>query len=240
MVVQTRGAGRPEEAVLDRALIVDTAYQLLRELGVEDLTMARLARELGVKTPSLYNHVASKAALLNDVRGRVVAQIDTSVFDSQPWDRALRHWAQSYVAAFATLHPSSAASIAVLPMEAEPATMRMYDRVSRNLLASGWPAQELLPILVAVESFVVGSVLDIRAPDSYMAPRGDGAEPFYRRVFDARPANRAAVSVDVGLNALIAGLSQRYADLGLHPSASRAVHDEGPAPGAPKSGSRKG
>lgn len=45
-------------AGLDRAAVVEAAAALVDEEGFEDLSLARLAGRLGVRTPSLYNHVA--------------------------------------------------------------------------------------------------------------------------------------------------------------------------------------
>jgi len=42
---------------LDKAIVIQTAAALVNAEGVEALTLGRLARELGVQTPSLYNHI---------------------------------------------------------------------------------------------------------------------------------------------------------------------------------------
>lgn len=44
-------------ARLDRDLIVQTAARLADEYGLAQVTLANLAQELGVRSPSLYNHV---------------------------------------------------------------------------------------------------------------------------------------------------------------------------------------
>ena len=43
--------------------VLDTARRLLDEEGIEALTLGRIARELGIKTPSLYKHFASRRQL---------------------------------------------------------------------------------------------------------------------------------------------------------------------------------
>lgn len=45
--------------------IVETALDVVRHDGVSQLTMRRLAGRLGVRAPTLYHHVASKAQLLD-------------------------------------------------------------------------------------------------------------------------------------------------------------------------------
>jgi len=49
---------------LDQAQIVRAALALLDEVGLDELTMRRLAERLGIKAASLYKHVRSKEELL--------------------------------------------------------------------------------------------------------------------------------------------------------------------------------
>ena len=48
---------------LDKATVVEEAAKLVDEEGIEQLTLGRLAERLGVRTPSLYNHVAGLQGL---------------------------------------------------------------------------------------------------------------------------------------------------------------------------------
>ncbi|KKJ94968.1 TetR/AcrR family transcriptional regulator C-terminal domain-containing protein [Micromonospora sp. HK10] len=49
---------------LDRETIVETALTLINEVGLDGLSLRRLAQELGVQGPALYRHFASKQDLL--------------------------------------------------------------------------------------------------------------------------------------------------------------------------------
>src|SRR5438270_13831735 len=48
---------------LDQASVVEAAVKLVDEEGIDQLTLGRLAERLGVRTPSLYNHVAGLPGL---------------------------------------------------------------------------------------------------------------------------------------------------------------------------------
>ncbi len=50
-------------AGLDRAAVLRAATAIADAEGLEALTLARLAKDLAIKTPSLYNHVESLGAL---------------------------------------------------------------------------------------------------------------------------------------------------------------------------------
>jgi AcrR family transcriptional regulator len=47
----------PRKGNLDKAAVLEAAVDLIESEGVEALSLTRLAGQLGIKTPSLYNHV---------------------------------------------------------------------------------------------------------------------------------------------------------------------------------------
>jgi AcrR family transcriptional regulator len=79
---RTGGGGRTSS--LDTAQVVDTGILLLEREGEGGLGFNRVARELGVKPPSLYNHVADGADL-----ERRVAIRGWSTFDRAAAGKAL-------------------------------------------------------------------------------------------------------------------------------------------------------
>ena len=54
---------------LDRTALLDAAAALAEETGIENLTLSRLAARLGIKTPSLYNHISGIGDLLAGLAG---------------------------------------------------------------------------------------------------------------------------------------------------------------------------
>jgi len=56
---------------LDRETVVRTALRLLNEVGLEGLTLRRLAAELHVQAPALYWHFRNKQELLDEMAGAV-------------------------------------------------------------------------------------------------------------------------------------------------------------------------
>lgn len=52
---------------LDRITVVEAAAALINAEGAEALTINRLARELGVQPPSLYNHISGLPGLWRDL-----------------------------------------------------------------------------------------------------------------------------------------------------------------------------
>ncbi|MFE7119464.1 TetR/AcrR family transcriptional regulator C-terminal domain-containing protein [Streptomyces sp. NPDC057654] len=52
---------------IDREQVVGTALRLLNDVGLEGLTLRRIAGELGVQAPALYWHVKNKQVLLDEM-----------------------------------------------------------------------------------------------------------------------------------------------------------------------------
>ena len=93
---------------LSRERILEAAVRLADEGGIESLSMRRLARELGVEAMSLYNHVASKSALVDGAVDLVLEEIELP--SSGEWDEAIRRCAISAHEAFLR-HPWACALV---------------------------------------------------------------------------------------------------------------------------------
>src|SRR5437588_6888257 len=63
-----KGSSRMSHRVgLDQATVVEAAAKLVDEEGLAQLSLGRLAERLGIRTPSLYNHVAGLPGLKHDL-----------------------------------------------------------------------------------------------------------------------------------------------------------------------------
>jgi AcrR family transcriptional regulator len=81
-------------AVLDRTGILEVSLALADAGGVENVTMAAVARELGVTPMALYRHVADKADLLDGLVECLLTQIPLPP-QTVPWTERLRALARS-------------------------------------------------------------------------------------------------------------------------------------------------
>lgn len=89
-----RGRGRPRK--LDRETVTRAALVIVEEDGLAGLTMRRVAEELGVGLATLYNTVASKEAILDDLIDAVFDQLPAA--DQTP-GREAESLAELWVAA---------------------------------------------------------------------------------------------------------------------------------------------
>lgn len=125
-------------AGLTRGQVVDAAERIADEEGLDAVTLARVARDLGVRPPSLYNHVEGRDALqrelaLRGLEGMAAAWRDATV--GLAGDDALRALATAY-RTYALEHPGLSA-----------ATTRAPDRADAEMTAA---AEAVVTVLLAV------------------------------------------------------------------------------------------
>jgi AcrR family transcriptional regulator len=68
-------AGRRRRGALTKDELYERALAIVDEEGLAALTMRRLAQDVGVKAPSLYNHVPNKEALLDGALSRMRSEL---------------------------------------------------------------------------------------------------------------------------------------------------------------------
>jgi AcrR family transcriptional regulator len=196
--------GRPHTPLLDRDRIADAALRLTDRRG--DFTILDLARALKVTPAAIYHHVDGRAGIITLLRERMARTVDASGFAHLPWDEGLRRWAISYRETFAA-HPGAIQMLAAEPV-ADPAVHAMYEQAATVLQDAGFPRHEVLAVITAVESFVLGSALDLAAPPVMVSGINADATPRLAAAAAATPSGRARAdqAFHLGLDALIAGL----------------------------------
>lgn len=212
-VQERRRAGRPPQAVLTPARITRAALKLVTVNGYKGLTMATLAKSLNVAPSALYNHVSSKQDVLMLVEDHLMGKVDVSGFAILPWTDAVTQWARSYRDVFAS-HLPLIPVIALLPVTNAPATVTMYEAVTKGFQAAAWPEETIIDAVVALESFIYGSAYDVNAPsDIFDAGDLSPTAPHFTAAVAKRGAagasarNDADAAFELGLRAMVAGLA---------------------------------
>ena len=200
---------RPRQVLLTRERIVEAAAALVDAEGLDALSMRRLATELGVQGPSLYNHFATKAEIVDAVADAVIEQVDVSAFGACEWPEALRRWAKSYHAVLAE-HPNIVPVLARGPGR-RPAALAMAEAVYGALVEAGWSYARATHIGALMRYLVTGSALGSFALGFDVDPA------LYERYPHLRHAPRLAEhheavdegAFELGLDLLINGLTAR-------------------------------
>ncbi|MET8614143.1 TetR/AcrR family transcriptional regulator [Streptomyces misionensis] len=204
---------RPRKPLLSTDRIVQTARELVDREGLAAVSTRRLAAELGVSGPSLYNHFRTKDEILEAVADSVSALVDLSMFeDGRGWRTALHDWAVSYRAALRA-HPNIVPVLARGPGR-RPAALRVADAAYGAMVDAGWPPAQATSIGALMRYFIMGSALG-----SFAGGFVDDASAYdpadYPHLGQAHLLAEQQGKIDerafeTGLTALLDGLARQY------------------------------
>ncbi|WP_307716258.1 TetR/AcrR family transcriptional regulator [Streptomyces sp. V4I23] len=215
---------RPRKPLLSRERIVETASALVDAEGLDAVSTRRLAAELGVSGPSLYNHFRNKDEILDAVADAVSARVDLSMFredDPRDWRTALHDYAVSYRAAL-TAHPHTVPVLARGPGR-RPAGLKVADTVFGAMVRAGWPPAQATHIGALMRYFITGSALGSFArgfvDDATAYDPADYPHLGQAHLLADRQEQVDEGAFETGLRALLDGLAIQYET--LRPSPNR-------------------
>ncbi len=130
---------------LSRQQIIDTALEILRDYGLADLSMRRLARDLGVQPGALYWHVKNKQELLGVLAERILQDVDAPDSPAGPGRDA------------------SAGSIRRLAQEIRRALLQVRDGAEVVSLAQALDPQALAPVTALRGLLATGGLGELEA-----------------------------------------------------------------------------
>ena len=141
---------------LSRERVLRAAIALADERGVAELTMRKLAGELGVEAMSLYNHVANKGDLLDGMIDIVFGEIEAPAAGGD-WKAEMRKRAVSTREALRR-HPW-----AVGEMEGRtghgPSNLKVHDAVLGCLRAAGFSIEMTVHAMSVQDAYIYGFAL---------------------------------------------------------------------------------
>jgi AcrR family transcriptional regulator len=155
MTPSARRAADPR-APLNRERVLQAALTLADANGIDALSMRKLGEAVGVEAMSLYNHVPSKADLLDGLIDLVFSEIELPS-GAHGWRTAMRLRAIAIRAALSR-HPW-----AIGLMESRtspgPATLRHHDAVLGCLRRAGFPVALTAHAYAVLDSYIYGFAL---------------------------------------------------------------------------------
>jgi len=168
-MVKRAVAGRQERLPLTRERVLAAAVALADREGAPALTVRRLAEDLGVHPTSLYNHVASKEAILDGVVERLFAEAHLpEEIDSWP------SWVREVAVCFRDLaraHPGAFMVLTRRPAE-NPAAYRLAEAGLTAFGQGGFSLVQAVLAVRAVSLAVLGLALNECPPmGEWVQPR---------------------------------------------------------------------
>jgi TetR/AcrR family tetracycline transcriptional repressor len=176
---------------LDRQRIVAEAVALLDAEGLDGVTTRKLAARLGVQSPTLYWHLPNKAALVTAIADAILDQQFGDMSPpgpDEPWQDWLRGLAERLRRALLA-HPDGARIISASQLSRTMAAIS--ELAMSSLVARGVPLRQARVIVLTVERFTVGHVLEEQAP----RPDADAVKDFDMATFaEQHPTVVAAIT----------------------------------------------
>lgn len=155
--------GRPDKPLISRERAARAALDVIDTKGLSALSLELVARQLGVKAPSLYYHFKHKGELLTEVALCILRDIKIPTADFRDWEKSML---EVCVATWRTilLHPNAA------PLLLEVFPRKIFTRAYEFWIAQcPYPEQYHLVILEATEKITYGTALFAAASRSQSA-----------------------------------------------------------------------
>ena len=193
---------RPSQPILSTAIITTAALRAVDAAG--DFTMPGIAEKLGVRPSSLYNHVSGRAEIIELMRGHVMAEVSVPGERDERWSETVTRLAREYRRSYAK-HPRLIPLLTSQTVRTGVA-FAMYNALAQAFSDGGFTPADVLAAITTLDSFVLGSALDLAAPEEVWA-QVDEANDAMRAALATSVPNpaRADTAFEFGLQTLVAG-----------------------------------
>jgi AcrR family transcriptional regulator len=144
--------------LLSKELITQTAMRMLRTMPLRQLTMRRLAEELGTTAAAVYGYFKSQDELFDAINLQVMGDIDLSrLARKKDWRAILREWAH----AVRRSHQAVPFGVEIMQMRAQVPTrwLEICIPVVNALRSAGLEGAALFNTVVMFQRVVSGSLL---------------------------------------------------------------------------------
>ncbi len=139
---------------LNRDIIVDEALALLCEIGLDGISLRRLAERLGVRAPSLYWHFPDKNALLCAMTEQIFATYLEHVPDHRDWRPWMRDFGRELLRAQEEI-PDFGRLVTTPSIPADQFA-RTTARINQKLATLDMPVAEAVNLQSAIQALVMG------------------------------------------------------------------------------------
>jgi AcrR family transcriptional regulator len=216
-------AGGSDSRQITRALILQSALEIVDRDGVDALSMRRLSDAVNRDTTVLYRHLPNKAAVLDGVAELVLTQLSVDTTDPD-WAAQLRTVAHDF-RRLALAHPNVVPLLVTRPLatplgQRPPGTLRPLEDVLTLLIAAGFPGEDALHIYRVLFAYLHGHVVNelqeiVERPEETDHVLRLGLHrlsitefPHLRALASALASYDGAAELDRGLDLLLNGLAE--------------------------------
>ncbi len=149
---------------LQRETVARAALHLVDEIGLDSLTIRRLAAHLDIQNPSLYWHMKNKQELLNYMAELILADFFAELHEPEP-DQDWVDWLTIYARQLRTMmlaHRDGARIVA----QADPSRSTFFEGFEwamKVLRHAGFDGNEAAIGIITLQNYVLGNVFEVQA-----------------------------------------------------------------------------
>ena len=191
--------------------VINTAIQLLQEVGLDGLTLRRLATELGISAPTLYWHVKDKRELLDLMSEQMVriAREKMPPFPTDlPWDEKIAEGLRRQYEAMIAYRDGARVVAGNRPTEA---SLPGIEQFLKLWVSAGFPPNEALAYTLSLGDFITGCALEHQAEVERRRLQPVDQSAGLWDNLDAYPTLQAAVATRLGRKVDLSTLPSRIA-----------------------------
>ncbi|WP_055046434.1 TetR/AcrR family transcriptional regulator C-terminal domain-containing protein [Devosia sp. A16] len=220
--------------------VIHTAIQLMQEVGLDGLTLRRLAQELGISAPTLYWHVKDKRELLDVMAETMVAdqRAKQPPFPTDlPWDEKVAEGLRRQYQALTAYRDGARVVAGNRPTER---AMPQIENFLKIWVDAGFSPEEALASILSMGDYVTGSALEYQAEMERRRTQPAGKQAEIWSAMASYPTLHAAAqarmkqlsgarfgdSFEHGLRLLMAGLRARHTE--IMAEKAKAAHEARP------------
>jgi TetR/AcrR family tetracycline transcriptional repressor len=191
---------------LSRELLIETGLRLLDEVGLDGLSVRRLAAELGVQSPALYWHFKTKQELLEGMASAILMAAGMGPpEDGETWPQWLRRRARAYRKSLLS-HRDGARLIT--SARRAPEALAGFERELEAMVKLGFTPALALHTIMVIADYTNGFVLQEQALQSQ--PTTQELEmlarlPTLREAFRTGGYRQPDAAFEHGLDVMVAG-----------------------------------
>lgn len=139
---------------LDKSDIIDMAFELLEEKGLDQFNLRALAARLSVSATALYWHFEDKGELIAAMAGRIYGQAYSAMEDQDNWVDCLRDFGLALRDSLEKYR--DAARLCIMARPSRPDPQQSANAITRPLIAAGLAHETALFYEATVTSYVMG------------------------------------------------------------------------------------
>jgi AcrR family transcriptional regulator len=225
--------------------IVKGAFELATLESVDELSMPRLGRHLGVGVTSIYWYFRSKEELFGALTEEAARRFHQLLpeFEQYPWDEHMREYCRAFRRIFQDNPVLCDLIILRAPLQSEQAMLRYFTRLDREiavLLKAGFPTEQAVRAYKTLSVYTRGCILQERLHTLAGRPRDRDDSTAFEGVVDPEtlPAMAQAAKYwsasfatdpdfEAGLSTIIDGLRTQLAELKKAERAARRRANSG-------------